>query len=490
MSTITRMRERHSHPATTARKVAEVTEVADRYQALRRETVHRYWRAEYLPVVLHKKAAMSIVTARRHNGEAAAFPLGSHLQANAVTDGLDLIRGSWNQAFAAVRSAAARKFRDTTQEVTDERGRTRIEKISNPARHEINWLLRWPDHIVTILAGGTVVPTDETGEPRFTNNDHEKLDRWLAAAIRHHRPGQPSLKHKPAFEIDDYRVSARPGRFPVWLVIAGLTRGKPIRIPMAGTDSEHLDGTSNLQVAVETDSRGVRRIVFRRAVEIEVIERTGTGAVGLDKGANIAIAATASDPEHAVFLGSDAGTILGRRSERSFRKGRSRLASRADNLAGRHAPSGRFHGNPTPTAAQKRTARHIRRCNLGTTRRDAEQRRCEAELRNVTGRASRALVEAFPDAVVFYEEKLDFRGADTRRPRRTNRKINRWMKKELSESIERHVSASGARREFVAAAYTSQACPPLLLDPSAAARWDRWLVEPLAQRGQIERRSR
>jgi transposase len=69
------------------------------------------------------------------------------------------------------------------------------------------------------------------------------------------------------------------------------------------------------------------------------------------------------------------------------------------------------------------------------------------------------LVEAYPDAIEFREEKLNFVGANGRRPKKTNRKINRWMKRILSDSIERHVSASGARREFVPAAYTSQACP-------------------------------
>jgi transposase len=458
MSTIVRMRERHSHPELDAAKVSQVEAMAVGYQSLRREIVQRYWPAEHLATVIHNP--MSVVTLRRHNGEAAANSLGSHLQAQAVLDGLDVVRGSWNQAFEKIRRAAAKRHPDTLVEIQDAQGQTKIEQISNPSRHEINWLLRWPEHLAAIYAGQTVIPSDEKGPiTAFKDNDHTKLDRWLAAALRKYRPGQPSLKRKTTLEIDDYRASVRPGQFPVWLSMAGLVKGKPLRIPMSGDDLEFLEGTANLRVSVEPDTHGVKRLVFRRAVKIEVVERTGGGIVGIDKGANIAIAATDSDAEHAQFFGQEAGEILGRRSERSFRRGRSRLNSHADNLAGRHTPSGRFHGNPNPTANQRATARHIRTNNLGTIRQDREQRRAQAEIKNVIGRSAREMTEAYPQAELFREERLDFRGADQKRPRKTNRKLNRWTKKELSDAIDRHTSASGARREFVPAAYTSQACP-------------------------------
>jgi predicted RNA-binding Zn-ribbon protein involved in translation (DUF1610 family) len=459
MITLVRSRERHSHVLTDGRKVAEVETIAMTYQALRRQTVARYWPAEYLSTVIHNP--MSVVTLRRHNGEVAANLLGSHLQAQAVLDGLDVIRGSWKQTFEKTRSAAGRRYPDTAQEVTDDKDQTRIENIQNPARHEINWLLRWPEHLTAIYAGQTVVPSDENGPmAKFKANDHAKLCHWLSLALRRYRPGQPSLKHKSTFEIDDYRSSIRSAsKFPAWLSMTGLTKGQPLRIPLSGGDLEFLEGTANLRISVEPDSHGVKRIAFRRAVKIEVPERTGDGVIGIDKGANIAIAATDSDPEHARFFGTEAGEVLGRRSERSYRRSRSKLASYADHLSGRHTPGGRFHGNPNPTAAQRHTARHIRKNNLGSKRADAEQRRTEAELKNICGRSAKELVEAYPNAIEFREEKLDFKGSDQKRPRQTNRKINRWTKKELSKAIDRHVSASGARRQFVAADYTSQACP-------------------------------
>jgi len=459
MSQIVRMRERHSHPETDISKVVEVEEIAVRYQALRREIVQHYWAAEHLATVIHNPK--SVITLRRHNDDAKSYPLGSHLQALAVSNGLDIIRGSWNQTFEKTRVAAIKRYPDIIQEIKEADGQIRLESIQNPARHEINWLLRWPLHLVTIYAGGIVIPTDENGPiTKFKDNDHAKICHWLSLALRRYRSGQPSLKHKTTFEIDDYKcLIISDSKFSVWLSMSGLTKGKPLRIPMSGDDLEFLDSTANLRISVEVDIHGVKRIVFRRALKIEVEDRIGHDVVGLDKGANIATVATDSDPEHALFFGREAGDVLGRRSEKSYRRQRSRLASYADNLAGRHTPSGHFHGNPNPTRSEKCKAKHIRRNNLGSSRRDAEQRRCEAELRNIYGRVARELTEAYPNAIEFDEEKLDFKGSDQKRSRKTNRKIGRWAKKELSKAINSHVSASGACRKFVNAAYTSQACP-------------------------------
>jgi predicted RNA-binding Zn-ribbon protein involved in translation (DUF1610 family) len=367
---------------------------------------------------------MAIVTARRGNGEAAANPLGSHYQANAALDGLDVVRGSWEQAFAKVRSRAARRLGDAE-------------------RHEINWLLRWPEHLVTVLDGGVVIPAGKDGAPveKLVTNDHARLDRWLAKTLRASRPGQPRLRRRLDFEIDAYRVSVRAGaHFPVWLSIQGLIAGRPLRIPMAGTDMEVLDGTANLRVSVVADVKGRKRIVFRKAVKIEVAERTGAGVVGIDKGITAAITATGSDPEHALEFGTDYADALRLHSDRSFRRGRSRYWSAA-------------------RTAERDKARRIRRNNLGSKRRERAARRAEAHLRNITGRAAREMVEAFPDASAFVEEALDFTVKNQPRPAGVNRRLNGWTKRRLSKDIELHVSARGARRELVSAAYTSQACP-------------------------------
>jgi putative transposase len=54
---------------------------------------------------------------------------------------------------------------------------------------------------------------------------------------------------------------------------------------------------------------------------------------------------------------------------------------------------------------------------------------------------------------------LNFVGDRQSRGKDVNRKLNRWTKGELTESIEFHVSAGRASRQLVKAAYTSQVCP-------------------------------
>ena len=453
MSTLVRSRERHSHILTDAAKIDEIEVVCRLSQDLRRETVYKYWPFEFLPTVLHNPK--SVVTARRHNGEAERNSLRSHQQGQAVLSGLGVIRGSWEQCFAAVRSKAAR--------------RKNTGLFSEAEAHEINWLLRWPEMLVLILRGQTVVPDpkrkDGTENLDFTGNDHSKLCRWLKGALEDSRPGQSSLKHKVFMEIEGgtyrARLSKKSTRFPIWLSVPGLIKGETIKIPMAGESLEFLEGSGNLSVFVVQDSKGIKRLLFRKAVKIEIedVPDTKTEEVGLDKGANNAIVATGSDAEHAQFFGTQMGEVLRRCSDRSFRRGRSQFQSRADNLSGRFTPKGRFHGNPNPTEAQKRTARNIRRNNLGTTRRDNEERRAHAQIQNLNGRSARELMEAYPNARIFYEEQLDFVGENLSRGKDINRKTNRWTKKELSIAIESHVSAGRASRQLVKAAYTSQACP-------------------------------
>jgi len=84
VTTITRLRERHSDPETTAHKIAEVEALARAYQALRRETAHRYWAPEHIALVLQRP--MQVVTERRASGAAASNSLASHYQAQAVLD--------------------------------------------------------------------------------------------------------------------------------------------------------------------------------------------------------------------------------------------------------------------------------------------------------------------------------------------------------------------------------------------------------------------
>ena len=477
MDEITRMRERHSHVLTDEAKIAQVKTLAIGYQDLVRETAHRYWSAAYMPLVL--SYPQGVITARRQNGEAKSCSLPSHYQAQAVLDGLDVIRASWKQTLAAVRSKAGRRFPDSVETPEDEKGPSQTKPVQNPVRHEINWLLCWPELLVAIMAGEVVLPLDKDGKmrPEFVNNNHAMICHWLNRALHSLRAGQPQIKKRLSLEAEPsmlriYKTPPVPEKklpgkgqikarhFEVFVSLQGLTPRQRIKIPLSGHDLSVLEGPGNVRIDIETDTHGRERIVFRKAIKTEVPTRTGTETVGMDKGAGIAIAATDSDAEHARHFGTESSAVLLKRTNKQYRKQRSRLASRADKLSGRWTAGGRFHGNPNPTAAQRRTARHIRRNNLGSDRKDTELRRAQAEVANVNGRAARELVEAYPDAKVFHEEKLNFTSANKQhKPKGINRFLNGWAKRDLSKKLELHISASGARRQFVNAAYTSQECP-------------------------------
>jgi transposase len=70
------------------------------------------------------------------------------------------------------------------------------------------------------------------------------------------------------------------------------------------------------------------------------------------------------------------------------------------------------------------------------------------------------MVEAYPTTRTFHEEKLNFTSANKQHKKKdVSRFLNGWAKRDLTKKLELHISASGARREFVNAAYTSQKCP-------------------------------
>ena len=216
-STITRQRQRHTAVGLTAGKLDQVERLSREWHRLVDQLVHESWSPQHLATVVPAKGAYSIQARRRANGDASRSPLNAHYRNTAIVAACAIVRASWEQTFAAVRSDAA--------------------KLSDSERHEINWLLRWPVHLQTILERGVVVPADKDGTPvaALAANDHARLNRWLRRKLMAHRPKQPSLRFRPTFELDatHYRVSVRPGEFPVWLSITGLTKSRPIRLPMA-----------------------------------------------------------------------------------------------------------------------------------------------------------------------------------------------------------------------------------------------------------------
>ena len=178
MSTITRSLVRHSAVETDAAKIERVEAVAREWQRLVRWQTRRLRGAEAIALAARPR---SMVRAFRASPERNWFAsLNSHLQQEAIAHACAIVAGGWAQAAERVRSRIAR--------------RRATGRISDLEAHELNWLLRWPGHLATVMAGGTVAPADKDGTLLFPDNDHGRLDAWLRAALLRARPGPPRLR--------------------------------------------------------------------------------------------------------------------------------------------------------------------------------------------------------------------------------------------------------------------------------------------------------
>jgi len=422
MSTLTRSQVRHAAIETDAVKVARVEAVAREWQRLVRWQVHQLLAPEAITLAARPR---SVVKAFRASPERSEFStLGSHLQQEALTHACAIAAGGWEQAAQKVRSQIAR--------------RRSAGKISDLEAHEINWLLRWPSHLGEIMAGGVIVPDDA----RFAANDHGALDRWLRAALLRARPEQPRIRRALWFLADamTYRAALREGEhFPSWISLPSLEKGHPVRIPLAGAGISHLADGKTLRVSVERDTRGRKRIVLRYAITSEVAARTGALIGGVDKGITTVLTVTESDADHATSHGTTYGTELTKVTGRLVQRNRGRLWAAAK-------------------AADEKTARHLRRHNLGNAKRERRRRKAEARLRSLHNLAIKDAFRAHPDVSTLAVEDLGF-SRHTDRGSSANRRLARWAKGQLQVDLERLSEANGVGLAVVNAAYSSQACP-------------------------------
>jgi hypothetical protein len=147
------------------------------------------------------------------------------------------------------------------------------------------------------------------------------------------------------------------------------------------------------------------RVEVRYQVEDTAVtsarRRCGTGTVGVDKGYSEVLVDTDGDHH-----GPELGELLRRRS---------------DTFKGRNARRARLRsiGNQAAGRGRQGTAERIRRTNLGTVKKQRQQRRWEQRVRTVTYRAVNAVVDK---ATVIVAEDLsrtftgrNKRGADTNR---------------------------------------------------------------------------
>lgn len=409
--TITRQRERHTAVGLTAAKLERVEHLSREWQRLVRELVHELWSPASIADVVPAKGAYSIQKRRRADGSMSRSPLNSHYQDTAIVRACAIVRAGWEQTFAAIRRKAAR--------------------LPENERHEINWLLRWPSHLATIVAGGAVIPD----VAKLAANDHERIQRRLCQWLMDLRPSQPNLRFRPQSELSDghYRSFIRRGR--PWLSIASLEKGRPIRLPMAGTDLEYLDGTVNLNCSIERDVRGRQRVVFRVATRAEVAAQIGLTA-GADKGITNVLTLTTGDHKQAISYGTDYGRRLTQASNANVRRNRGRLRA---------------------LARSRRNSARITKHNLGTVKLERQTRRARAALRQAHNAAIRSALTEQPVAVLAVED-LSFTRTSNR-GKTVNRRLARWSKGQLHRDLIRLSEAHGVRLQVVNAAYSSQACP-------------------------------
>ncbi len=415
MSTITRSRVRHSAIETDAAKIAAVEAVAAEFGRLVRWQVHRLRDPEAIALAYRPR---DVVKAFRASPERAAFSsLNSHLQQEAITHACAIVAGGWEQAAERVRSRIA--------------GRRKAGRISDTEAHELNWLLRWPRHLVAVMAGGVVQPTRKDGTELLRSNGHARLDRWLRSALLRVRPAQPRLRHALWFNADamTYRATERAGEhFPAWISLPSLVKGKPLRIPLAGEGIAHLADGKTLRVSVELDTHGRKRIVLRHTVEIEVADRAAGIVAGADKGISAVLTVTETDDRAATSHGADDGTAL------------TALTAVADAMRRPHR--GRVWAEQKHADPLK--ARRMRKHNLGNARRDRRRRTAEARLRRIHNEAIKEALTRHPDVSDLAVEDLGF-VSTTDRGGRENRRLSRWAKGQLQRDLSRLSEAHGVR---------------------------------------------
>jgi len=433
---------RHSAIGTDQAKVGELQEIARRWSAARRIYARDYANIESLTAVLGSATTLSNQRAR---SGWAPVDLNYHYHKTACESAVAILKGGWENAFVRVRSLIGRNPRFGPSE-----------------RHELFYLLKAPALLQAVLSGE--VPEALTKKAEFAKNDHRMLCAYLRRMVLHRRPPKPRLTKTDGFELDNKiyslfvspRASKRRGKKArkrhftgPWIAISGLEKNKTVKIPLAGTGLDFLDGATrrNLRVKVQPDGRIELQIPYDIEVsEHDQVERPEV-IVGVDKGYRVLLAASADgDPAHSTLYGTDFGDLCDAIDETQQKriKNRDRLRS--------HQKALRRIGD----TASRRKARNIGRHNLGSQK---QQGRLDAEqstIKNAVGHGVNEFMDAHPNMTLLVEERLS--GGGKNKGRKWNRRLSGWVKGTLAESLDNKTSAHGVRREEVNPAYTSQAC--------------------------------
>lgn len=290
-----------------------------------------------------------------------------------------------------------------------------------------------------------------------------RLRRHLRRELLARRPRRPERIRKLWIEIDCnlYRPFLREDRHfrGAWIAITGLTRGKRLKIPLAGAGiaefasrTDRADSRPNLHVEVG------KRIVFSVRTQVPIRQHHGTEVAGVDKGYHTLITVSDGSPESAVGFGEGADRVIAAIAER---------ASASQRQLRRIAAYERLIRNQKPS-----TATHIRRRNLGRRRATRASARDQAALRQQIDATLNGFFRSRPALSVLATEDLRFRGS--RLSRSLNRRLGRWLKGYLQRRLAYKAELNGVELRVVNAAYTSQTCPRCWYVSAANRRGERF----------------
>ncbi len=248
--------------------------------------------------------------------------------------------------------------------------------------------------------------------------DNSLLCRWMRKEKKH---GQNHIHNQIVVESGVYtQFKGKNGC--TWLKIPSLVRGKRIAIPL-NTNAD-LHGT--LRLIIRDDVVEVHTLVNHKKPA-----SCGTEIIGIDKGYTEVL--TDSDGE---FHGEGFGKLLTPISNSRNEKHRKR--NKLFQIAKKSKPA---------------KATRIIKNNLGTKKRNKQNRKIKQQIRSHCFKAVHSLVDKATEVIA---EDLTTPIPLKNNWKPFNRLMNQWTKGSITEALETVVKARGSRLHYVNAAYTSQ----------------------------------
>jgi IS605 OrfB family transposase len=270
---------------------------------------------------------------------------------------------------------------------------------------------------------------------RLLKSDRWPQDPYLSRIMRKYwRRGHNHTASQIVVRSDQYSTWALADSKNVWLAVPGLERHSRVAIPLNTTVAP----TGTLRLILRDG-----RVEVHYQIDASTLKSSqrpcGARPIGVDKGYTEVL--TDSDGEH---YGTQLGALLTAQSDLRKRKGQARAKLRA--IRDRAVKTG-----------DRAKADRVERNNLGTVKRDRQDARWRARVRDVTYQAVHQVVDKA--SVVAAEDLTKTFTGRKKRGRNTNRRLATWTKGVTAQALQYVPERRGSALVLVNAAYTSQADP-------------------------------